>query len=257
MPSVEENTRVWAHIYEWPDSGEEWSVVWGGSEAQWHGAILPRIHRAIPCGTILEIAPGFGRWTKFLAPLCQNLVLVDLSERCIAACRERFAEVSHVSYHVNDGRSLKMVPDRTIDFAFSFDSLVHAEIDVVVAYLEELAKKLTARGRAFLHHSNLGALVVGGDARGTLPPGVENRHWRSMSVSAEGVRNAAAQLGLDVLSQELVNWGCDFLSDAFTVVALADEASSRETQLSNNDRFMDEAALIAKWAPLYCRGRSQ
>src|SRR4030095_8370524 len=45
--------------------GEEWSSAWGGSEAQWLGAIFLRIRAFIPTDTILEIAPGFGRWTNF------------------------------------------------------------------------------------------------------------------------------------------------------------------------------------------------
>ena len=30
-----------------------------------------------------------------------------------------------MSYHLNDGRSLEMIPDGTIDLIFSFDSLIH------------------------------------------------------------------------------------------------------------------------------------
>lgn len=50
--------------YDWKDSGEEWSAPWGNSAAQWFGTILPRTSQCLPAGTILEIAPGFGRWTN-------------------------------------------------------------------------------------------------------------------------------------------------------------------------------------------------
>ena len=63
----------------------------------------------------------------------------------------------HISYHVNDGKSLAMVPDESVNFAFSFDSLVHADLDVLRAYLVELRNKLSPDGVAFLHHSNIGA----------------------------------------------------------------------------------------------------
>ena len=36
-------------------------------------------------------------------------------------------DVEGISYFVNDGRSLAMVPERSVDFAFSFDSLVHVD----------------------------------------------------------------------------------------------------------------------------------
>jgi hypothetical protein len=82
--------------------------------------------------------------------------VVDLSPQCIERCRERFRQVENIDYHVNDGSSLEMVADDSIDFAFSFDSLVHAEKEVIQAYLQQLAKKLRRNGVGFLHHSNLG-----------------------------------------------------------------------------------------------------
>ena len=81
--------------------------------------------------SMLEIAPGYGRWTAFLKDLCSRLPLVDLSPKCIEACRERFGESDDIAYHVNDGRSPAMIDEDSIDFAFSFDSLVHVELEVL------------------------------------------------------------------------------------------------------------------------------
>ena len=92
---------------------------------------LPRIARFLPAGSILEIAPGHGRWTDFLREHCDTLSIVDLDAACIDACRERFAGDERIAYHVNDGRSLDMIEDGSVDFAFSFDSLVHADAEVV------------------------------------------------------------------------------------------------------------------------------
>ena len=156
MPTLEENKLAWDTTYPWIQQGEEWSWEWGGSEARGYGSILPRIHAFIPARTILEIAPGFGRWTHYLKGSCGSLIGVDLGENCIRACRQRFAAERHLSFHVNDGKSLAMVADESIDFAFSFDSLVHAEADVIGAYLEQLARKLKTDGIGFIHHSNLG-----------------------------------------------------------------------------------------------------
>ena len=124
-------------------------------ESQWFGLIFPRIHAFLPTGTILEIAPGFGRWTTFLTKHCDHLVLVDLSSKCIESCKQRFAYASHLSYHINDGRSLDMIENRSINFVFSFDSLVHAEADVLESYLDQLSNKLKPHGVGLIHHSNL------------------------------------------------------------------------------------------------------
>ena len=82
--------------YDWKEAGEEWSQPWGSSAAQWAGTIFPRIRECLPAGTILEIAPGFGRWTHYLKDYCNELWAVDKSSDCIEACQQRFASVSHV-----------------------------------------------------------------------------------------------------------------------------------------------------------------
>ena len=83
--------------YGWKDAGEEWSAPWGGSEAQWFGAIFPRISEYLRAGTILEIAPGFGRWTHYLREQCERLHVVDPDPRCIEACRRRIEDDSRLT----------------------------------------------------------------------------------------------------------------------------------------------------------------
>jgi SAM-dependent methyltransferase len=254
MPSIQQNLRVWSSDKSWESQGEEWSDTWGGAAAQWQWAILPRIGVYLPAHHILEIAPGYGRWSQFLASQGDTLTLVDLSPRCIAACRERFAELGHVRYHVNDGRSLAMLADRTVDFAFSFDSLVHAELPVIESYLRELARVLTPNGVAFLHHSNLGGLGPPGLARRWLPDSLYGAltargllptdHWRAYSVSADLVRDLAVSTGVLCIRQELVNWGCDRLIDCFSTVTPAGSRWARPMERVTNSGFMAEAQAI-------------
>src|SRR5438874_933751 len=101
MATIASNKAYWDGKYEWRDGGDEWSRPWGGVRLQWYGTLLPRIHSFVPTGTILEIGCGYGRWTQFLKDLCDRLLVVDLSERCIAACRTRFSAAEHVEYSVN------------------------------------------------------------------------------------------------------------------------------------------------------------
>ena len=60
---------------------------------------------------------------------------------------------------LNDGRSLSMIPDASVDFVFSFDSFVHPDRDVVEEYLRQLGTKLKIGGKGFIHHSNFGEYV--------------------------------------------------------------------------------------------------
>src|SRR5438093_10829710 len=104
--------------YDWREAGEEWSAPWGSSAAQWSGISFPRIRDCLPSSTILEIASGFGRWTHDLKDYCEKLWAVDKSIECFEACRERFAAEPHVLCVLNDGRSLSMIPDGSIDLVF-------------------------------------------------------------------------------------------------------------------------------------------
>jgi hypothetical protein len=74
---------------------------------------------------------------QFLKTKCQSTIAVDLSETCIKHCKTRFASETHIQFHTNDGTSLAAVPDNSVDFVFSFDSLVDVEKDLMEAYVPE------------------------------------------------------------------------------------------------------------------------
>jgi len=240
--------------YDWKEAGEEWSAPWGSSAAQWTGTIFPRIRDFLPTGAILEIAPGFGRWTHYLKDYCQDLWIVDRSSECIEACRQRFAADSHVRCYLNDGRSLSMIPDASIDFVFSFDSFVHTNRDVVDAYLRELGRKLKLGGKGFIHHSNFGEYV--NTPRERLPEALAKplikakildwAHHRNPGMSADLFRALCAQHGLHCLSQELVNWRGRRLIDCLTLFERSDTAPHDATKVIRNPNFMREATQI-RW----------
>jgi methyltransferase family protein len=240
--------------YDWKEAGEEWSQPWGSSAAQWAGTIFPRIRDFLPTRAILEIAPGFGRWTHYLKDYCEELWIVDRSSECIEACRRRFAANSHVRCYLNDGRSLSMIPDASIDFVFSFDSFVHPNRDVVEAYLRELGIKLKIGGKGFIHHSNFGEYV--NTPRERLPEALAKplikakildwAHHRNPDMSAELFRALCAQHGLHCISQELVNWRGRRLIDCLSLFVRSDSARQNATKTVRNPNFMRQAARIRR-----------
>jgi SAM-dependent methyltransferase len=265
MASIDENRAVWNQDHDWSHQGEEWSEPWGGSEAQWRFSLLPRIGGFLPAATILEIAPGFGRWTHYLKDACARLTVVDMSARCIEACRQRFAAESHITYHTNDGKSLAMVPDASIDFAFSADSLVHAEADALEAYVHELARTLAPDGVAFIHHSNLGAYRRYFSWTTRIPRMsrrkyllvragvVDPDHWRALSMSARAFVRFSRDAGLQCIGQEVINWGRSRrMIDCFSLVARARSRWARPNTVVRNPDFMREARSVSRLAGLYC-----
>ena len=263
MPRIDEILATWDSAEGWTAAGDEWSGPWGGTEALWWGTLMPRIHSFVPAGTILELGPGQGRWSQYLKDLCDELVLVDVAAHSIDACRRRLADARNVVYQVGDGKSLSFVPDRSVDFAFSFDSLVHAEADVLEAYAGELARVLKPDGIAFLHHSNMGAYARAARLARRLPEELRRRltirglvvnlfAWRAETVTAELFARQCRDAGLACVSQELIAWEYGrHLTDAITVVTPRGSRWERPPVVVENSRFMDEARAVARIADLY------
>jgi 2-polyprenyl-3-methyl-5-hydroxy-6-metoxy-1,4-benzoquinol methylase len=248
MPSIDENRTQWS-TYDWPEGGEEWSRSWGDPRLMWYGSIYPRIAAVTPAAHILEIAPGFGRCTQYLLGLCRRLTVVDLTEKCINTCRARFAEHSHIEYMVNDGRSLAFLDDASVDFVFSWDSLVHADADVCRAYVTQLGQKMAPGGYGFVHHSNMAAYrdpLSGEIAR-------QSAHWRDGSMSAELFRAMCADAGLQVLSQEILAWEEGLNSDALSWFhrPVRHGGSPAETWIHENPTFPREVERLRFLSRLY------
>ncbi len=267
MPTVADNKKKWDGDYQWPNQGDEWSSGWGGASMEWYGTILPRIHQFIPTGSILEIACGYGRWTQFLKDMCQHLIVVDLSEKCIQACQQRFVESSNIEYYLTDGKSLQMIPDASMDFVFSFDSLVHADKSVLQAYLSQLPRILKDDGAAFIHHSNLAEyhLIYGIVRRipwlGAVLKWVgileKDLRWRDSSVSAKLVEEIAEEHGLKCISQEVVPWGTKRAQiDCFTTIVKNGSPSARNNRILRNANFGQEVRNLARLSQLYAKNKN-
>ena len=218
---------------------------------------------------MLEIAPGFSRWTSFLLDHCDSLIGVDVTPKCTAACERRFVDRLGATFATNDGRSLPMVADASVDFAFSFESLVHVEADVLALYLGELARVLTEEGVAFLHHSNYGVYQRLARALAPLQEGMDllpvaartallrvgvyrGRHWRAASVTAARFVALCREAGLSCVAQELVNWeGGVLLLDCMSVITRPGSRWDHPHELLRNHKFRAEARAIRHMASLY------
>lgn len=234
MQDVDWNRTTW-NQYKWRRQGEEWSDEWGGPSAQWAGMILPRIFPLLPASRMVEIACGYGRWTRYLLDHCDHLVALDLSAKCVEACQGRFAseaDEGRCEVRLTDGRSLAGVENEAIDLVFSFDSLVHVEQDVIDDYLSEIARVLKPGGSAFLHHSN----------RADDRANIERGGNRTKSVGAKTVRSAAEARGLQVRIQERVTWQSSTLRDCFTLLTKASGAG--EPIIIDNLEFWRDASRL-------------
>lgn len=248
MASIEENRRYWNEVYDWSAAGEEWSAGWGGTEQLWTGSLWPRLRRFLPAPTILELAPGYGRFAPYLMAQCERYLGVDLASQCVEACQAKFPEGT---FAVNDGRSLPMVADASVDFVFSFFSLIHADPDTLESYLREFRRVLKPTGGGFIHHSNLGEHEPYFRRCERLPLPLRRAlfscgfldlpQWRAPGVTLGGVAHLAQQAGLAIVTQEAVNFGSRRTIDAFTSFVRADGPWGAPGIVWRNGGFMHEA----------------
>jgi ubiquinone/menaquinone biosynthesis C-methylase UbiE len=182
--TAQENKRLW-NEHDWSSLGEEWT-----KSAEWKERIIQEfLVPHVPEGaTVLEIGPGGGRWTELLQSRAGKLVVVDVAERAIALCRERFADCSNIEYLVGDGRTID-VPDDSIDVIWSFDVFVHINPLDAQTYFREFRRILRPGGHALIHHN--GAL---------LPSSGSQPGWRS-DLTEEMVREFIQENDLHLVSQ--------------------------------------------------------
>jgi SAM-dependent methyltransferase len=191
--SAAENRSVWAD-WDWGAQGEEWNA-----SEEWKIALIDDVlKRWIPQGVaVIEIGPGGGRWTEVLAPRASRLIAVDVSERPLELCRERFGDASNITYLLTPGSTLPGIAGGSVDAVWSFDVFVHVAPRDQAQYLSEIARVLAPGGVAVIHHAD-------GRNRGLLP---SRQGWRA-PMSRELFATLATERNLRV-ERQLDSWGSD------------------------------------------------
>jgi SAM-dependent methyltransferase len=174
MPSLDWN-RKWGsdvsrHVRkgELHHYGDEWGDPAASPLRRWLGTLTGKgrfrslhlvarryiVPYVSPEKVCLEIGPGGGRWTQFLVP-AKELILVDLNPEFFDYLRQRFPEaVSRMRFYETSGYELGGVADASVDFVFSFGTFVHIEPEGIDTYLGELHRVLRPGGIAALQYAD-------------------------------------------------------------------------------------------------------
>lgn len=110
--------------------------------------VRPHVQRY---STVLEIGPGGGRWTQFLLR-ARRLILVETTDAFFPYLERRFGP--RFEPYVTRGDELEGVQDGSVDFVFSFGTLVHLPVETVAAYVRETARVLSPYGVASLQYAD-------------------------------------------------------------------------------------------------------
>lgn len=176
----------------------------------WNKIIWPILSRhEIDLSDTIDFACGYGRNAKMLAAAgAAKVTLVDVNPDNIAYCREHVVPLGNFDVVQNNGYDLADLPSGRFTHFYSFDAMVHFDLEIVLAYVSEFARVIKPGGTAFIHHSNYTG-NPGGNFR-------ENPHMRNF-MSALIFKHASIRSGFDILEQELVSWsGADI--DCVTVL---------------------------------------
>ncbi|MDK2921207.1 MAG: hypothetical protein PWR24_764 [Desulfonauticus sp.] len=121
-----------------------------------------------------------------------------MNKENIDFCKKRFKDLDRLEYFICSGYNLQEIKDDKFTFIFSFDSMVHFDVIVIISYLFEFYRVLKKDGYVLLHHSNC-SCNLGGDFR-------HSPHWRNF-MTRELFKHISIKCGFEVVEQKIIDWG--------------------------------------------------
>ena len=161
---------------------------------------------------VIELACGHGRHVSHYCKRANNIILVDILEKNIDICKERFSDIHNIKYYKNNGKDLSEIEDDSVSALFTYDAMVHFEMFDIYNYLTETRRILKRGGMALFHHSNLMA-----DANQSFENAPGGRNFMSKMLFAYLVNHA----GLEVVEQRVIDWAGEKDMDCITLVRKA------------------------------------
>ena len=101
---------------------------------------------------VVEIGPGGGRWTRYMVGV-KRLYAVDYHQEMIEELSRNF-DLPNIELVRTSGTDLPGVPERSVDFIFSFGTFVHLDLELIDAYLASQKEVLKPEGCAVINYSD-------------------------------------------------------------------------------------------------------
>lgn len=108
-----------------------------------------------PDSRVVDLGCGIGRVMRPLAPLCREIIGVDISAKMIEMGRAYLGGVPNARLVHTSGAALPGVADGSVDFLYSLICLIHVDKRTAFRYLREIERVLTPGGMALVQVENL------------------------------------------------------------------------------------------------------
>lgn len=158
---------------------------------------------------VVELACGRGRHVPHYIENAGRITLVDILDKNIEYCKERFKDEKNIVYYKNNGYDLQDLQSEAYTSLFTYDAMVHFELLDIFNYLKETERILVKGGKALFHHSNNTENYTI-----TFASGTKGRNYMSSDIFAYLVNRA----GMRIVKQKVFDWGDSKELDCLTLV---------------------------------------
>lgn len=115
--------------------------------------VYPLFH-TLDLKKVVELACGHERHVPQYIKKAEEIILVDVVQKNINFCKNRFPNENKIKYYANNGYNLCEIEDESCTSLFTYDSMIHFELLDIFNYLKETYRILVHGGKALFHHSN-------------------------------------------------------------------------------------------------------
>jgi predicted O-methyltransferase YrrM len=100
----------------------------------------------------VEIGPGGGRWTRYMLGF-KKLYIIDYHPELLQELKRNFRK-PNMEFIKNNGTDFLGIPERSIDYLFSFGTFVHLDAPLIEAYLMNMKPILKPGANVVIHYSD-------------------------------------------------------------------------------------------------------
>lgn len=189
--------------YDIAESTSAMNAFWG------ENSMAYKMFCKLDLDNVIELAAGRGRHVKMYESRAGHIVLVDILQKNIDYCKERFRDSKKIDYYCNNGYNLSQLRYNEYTALFTYDAMVHFEMMDIFEYLKDIHRVLKKGGMALLHHSNNTS-----NYKNSFSNAAHGRSYMSKDLFAY----LAYRAGFEIVEQHVIDWGGDKDLDCISLV---------------------------------------